>query len=164
MTDDAGAEAEDRPDLGQLLRQAIDIARYAPIGALLDGPSLLPELAERGKVHVRNAQFLGRLALKQAAETATPQVVDFLRMMGLLPQEPAPPAPDTARPAEPPAEPAAPAPEASTLAIPDYDSLSASQVVNRLPSLSPTELEAVRAYEAAHRGRKTILNKVAQLG
>ena len=49
------------------------------------------------------------------------------------------------------------------LAIPDYDGLSASHVVNRLAGLTATELEAVRSYEAAHRGRKTILSKVAQL-
>jgi hypothetical protein len=36
-------------------------------------------------------------------------------------------------------------------------------VVNRLAGLSAGELEAVRAYEAANRGRKTILNKIAQL-
>jgi hypothetical protein len=71
------------------------------------------------------------------------------------------PAPEPVR-----AEPATPglaAPLADTLAIPAYDSLSASQVVPRLSSLSPAELEAVREYEAAHRGRKTILNRVAQL-
>jgi hypothetical protein len=51
----------------------------------------------------------------------------------------------------------------SGLAIPDYDGLSASHVVNRLDGLSADELEAVRRYEAAHRGRKTILSKVAQL-
>jgi hypothetical protein len=56
-----------------------------------------------------------------------------------------------------------PAPLAEALAIPAYDSLSASQVVPRLSNLSPAELEAVREYEAAHRGRKTILNRVAQL-
>ena len=49
------------------------------------------------------------------------------------------------------------------LAIADYDSLAASQVIPRLAGLEPAELEAVRAYEAAHRGRKTILGKVAQL-
>ncbi|HEX8802994.1 MAG TPA: hypothetical protein VF743_02335 [Acidimicrobiales bacterium] len=54
-------------------------------------------------------------------------------------------------------------PSVDELAIPDYDSLSASQVVTRLPGLTLDELEAVRAYEVAHRGRKTILNKVAQL-
>jgi hypothetical protein len=52
---------------------------------------------------------------------------------------------------------------ADGLAIPDYDSLSASQVVSRLAGLGPAELDAVRAYEAAKRGRKTILNKIAQL-
>ena len=49
------------------------------------------------------------------------------------------------------------------LAIPDYDNLSASQVVPRLAGLSTEELEAVRRYEAMARGRKTILNKIAQL-
>ena len=45
----------------------------------------------------------------------------------------------------------------------DYDSLAASQVVPRLSGLTADELELVRAYEAAHRGRKTILSRVAQL-
>jgi hypothetical protein len=54
-------------------------------------------------------------------------------------------------------------PDAPELAIPDYDSLSASQVLPRLSNLDADELEAVRAHEAAHRGRKTILSKVAQL-
>jgi hypothetical protein len=160
MTD----KAREEPDLAQLLGKAFDIIRYAPIGALLDGPSLLPKLAEQGKVHVKNAETLGRIALQQLAATAAPQVADFLRMMGVLPPEehPAPaPAPRPRRP-EPEPDPT-PSPTSDELAIPDYDSLSASQVVNRLPSLSVDELEAVRSYEAAHRGRKTILNKVAQL-
>jgi hypothetical protein len=55
------------------------------------------------------------------------------------------------------------APSASALPITDYDSLSASQVVSRLRGLSTGELEAVRSYEAATRGRKTILNRVQQL-
>lgn len=55
------------------------------------------------------------------------------------------------------------APPASKLAIPDYESLSASQVVPRLAGLSERELAQVQAYESAHRGRKTILNKIAQI-
>jgi hypothetical protein len=35
--------------------------------------------------------------------------------------------------------------------------------VNRLAGLSAPELAAVQRYEAATRGRKTILSKVAQL-
>ncbi|MDA8285834.1 MAG: hypothetical protein M0Z42_21590 [Actinomycetota bacterium] len=49
------------------------------------------------------------------------------------------------------------------LAIPGYDSLSASQVVQRLAGLSPDELDAVARYEAAHRGRRTVLARVVQL-
>ncbi|HWE58005.1 MAG TPA: hypothetical protein VG435_21065 [Acidimicrobiales bacterium] len=55
------------------------------------------------------------------------------------------------------------APSAGELAIPGYDSLSASQVLQRLPGLSQDELAAVAAYEQAHRGRRTILNRIDQL-
>lgn len=57
----------------------------------------------------------------------------------------------------------APRPTADNLAIPGYDTLSASQVVQRLGGLSADELEAVRAYEDSGRKRKTILARVEQL-
>ena len=59
--------------------------------------------------------------------------------------------------------PPTPGPSADQLAIPGYDSLSASQVVQRLAGLSRDELEAVGAYESAHRARRTILTRVNQL-
>lgn len=55
------------------------------------------------------------------------------------------------------------APAVGELAIPGYDSLAASQVVPRLTTLSTPELDAIGAYEASHRGRRTILNRVTQL-
>jgi hypothetical protein len=119
------------------------------------------------------------------------QVSALLQTLGLLPEDHEPPAdpgdveefeadvlvfqtpaagppPDTPGPAAHAADPAPPAdpepvPEVATLAIPDYDNLSASQVVPRLGGLSDGELDAVRRYETAERGRKTILNKIAQL-
>jgi hypothetical protein len=48
------------------------------------------------------------------------------------------------------------------LPIPGYDALSASQVVERLTGLGRDELDAVHAYESAHRGRRTILGKIEQ--
>ena len=54
-------------------------------------------------------------------------------------------------------------PDVETLAIPDYDELSASQVVERLEGLDRPSLDAIRHYESAHRGRNTILGKIAQL-
>ena len=56
-----------------------------------------------------------------------------------------------------------PGPSVESLAIPGYDTLSASQVVQRLGGLSADELEAVRAYEESSRKRKTILARVEQL-
>lgn len=58
---------------------------------------------------------------------------------------------------------AAEVPSESDLPIQDYDGLAASQVVPRLATMTPDELEAVARYEAAHRSRRTILNRVAQL-
>jgi hypothetical protein len=49
------------------------------------------------------------------------------------------------------------------LAIPAYDTLSASQVVKLLAGLSEDELIEVRAHERSHRHRATILNRVEQL-
>jgi len=78
--------------------------------------------------------------------------------------EPAPVAPSAAEPEAPTVAVDLTVPDVDELAIPDYDELSASQVVERLEGLDAGELEAVRRYEAAHRGRNTILGKIAQLG
>jgi hypothetical protein len=72
------------------------------------------------------------------------------------------PAPAVTDPA-PARAPAAPGPPASDLPIPQYDGLSASQVVSRLSGLTPEELDAVAAYEAAGRARKTVLGALDRL-
>jgi hypothetical protein len=54
-------------------------------------------------------------------------------------------------------------PSSEALPIPDYDELSASQVVERLEGLDRESLDAIRRYESEHRGRNTILGKIAQL-
>lgn len=66
-------------------------------------------------------------------------------------------APARSRPARP-----RPRPPAS-LAIPEYDSLSASQVVARLEGLSPDELEEVRLHETTTRARRRVLARVDQI-
>jgi len=52
---------------------------------------------------------------------------------------------------------------AADLPIPEYDGLSASQVVSRLSGLTPDELRAVRSYEEGTRGRRTVLVAVDKL-
>jgi hypothetical protein len=70
---------------------------------------------------------------------------------------------EPAAPAPPDAAWKAPTPTVESLPIPDYDELSASQVVERLEGLDHESLEAIRRYETDHRGRNTILGKIAQL-
>ena len=54
-------------------------------------------------------------------------------------------------------------PGTDQLPIAGYESLAALHVVQRLAGLRPDELEAVRAFEQDHRGRRTILAKIDQL-
>jgi hypothetical protein len=66
------------------------------------------------------------------------------------------------------AAPAAVAPTAIVLPADDlpiegYDQLSARQIVDRLGALTGPELALVERYEQQHRGRQTILLRIAQL-
>jgi len=166
------------------LEQALDLFVYAPLGLLFNAEELIPQLVEKGKQQVAMARMFGKFAVDQGQEGAGKAIAKVQEqaseVVGQLggrrnAAAPAPPAAASApsAPATPPAArtaPAAPAapvstngPAVTSLAIPDYDSLSASQVVPRLEGLAATELDAVRAYELANRGRKTILNRIAQL-
>jgi hypothetical protein len=161
--------------------QVADLFVYAPIGWFFEAPKLLPKLAEQGRVHTRNARLFGQFAVKQGEAEVRRRLAGFeeqasglLRGLGLLPDDrtttngaeapaSAPTSARSPRAQQAAPQPTEPGPAADDLAITDYDSLSASHVVTRLPGLTLDELEAVREYEVAHRGRKTILNKIAQL-
>jgi hypothetical protein len=173
------AADDETPRLEHLVSQAADLFVYAPIGLFFEGPSIVAKLAEQGRARADNARLFGQFAvrhgraeLRRRVGGLEEQAVGVLRLLGVLPDDPepadAPPPRATAAalaaaPAPSGNGQADPGPSVEDLAITDYDSLSASQVVTRLEGLTPEELEAVRAYELAHRGRKTILNKVAQL-
>ncbi len=153
---------------------ALDLFVYGPLGAALELRSRVPQLAETGRAHVDTrivtARGIGRFAVAQARQRA-PGVLDGLRAEGhevlvrngLLPvpadRPPALPPPTTA-----PVVDLASVPAAAELPIAEYDSLSAVQVVPRLDGLTGDELDRVRRYESAHRGRRTILNRAAELG
>ncbi|CAN5533067.1 MAG: hypothetical protein ACR2JF_00265 [Iamia sp.] len=153
---------------------ALDLLVYAPLGLALEARTLMPDLIQRGRNQVTMARMVGRFAVQQGQVEATRrlgpmqgQVESVLADLGLVPRPETTPqaAPRPAPEAEPAAaaEPEIEAPAVEDLAVTDYDSLAASQVVPRLRALSATELEDVRRYEASGRGRKTILNRIAQL-
>ncbi|MEQ1788544.1 MAG: hypothetical protein ABL966_15940 [Acidimicrobiales bacterium] len=182
MTEDA-----EKTPVEQAVEQAVELFVYAPIGLLFEGASLLPQLVEKGKTQVTMARMIGKFAVGQGRTEAVKAagklqdqaagVLDFLgdSVTGIPAAPTVTAAPARVREAAAPVRRtattvarettngAARAVAAASLAIPDYDGLSASQVVNRLAGLSAAELTSVQLYEAANRGRKTILSKVAQL-
>jgi hypothetical protein len=157
---------------------ALDLLVFAPLGFLMEARELVPKLVERGRGQVNGqvamARVVGEYAVNTGKAEATKrfgavqeQATAALGDLGLWPSpdgtEPIPTTAHKTAAPKPDAVVDAGAPAAETLAIPDYDGLAASQVVPRLEGLADAELEAVRRYEASHRGRKTVLGKIAQL-
>ena len=150
--------------------QLLDLLVYAPLGLLLEARDLVPKLADKGRQRmggqVTVARMIGELAVRQGqrrAETVLRRLRD--QRPGDGSPEAASPPTNGHRATTPPPPPAAgePTPDAAGLAIPGYDTLSASQVLPRLEGLSPEELDAIRAYELATRRRKTVLTRIDQL-
>lgn len=171
----------------------LDLLVFAPLGLAVRVADELPELARLGRStaerQVTTARAVGELAVAYARQRLRSRVGTSEGRAGAAVGDPpqAPPARGTAA-AESPATGAdasaapvveagagSPSPEtgsdraaasrpvADRLAIPGYDALAASQVVARLASLEPAELDAVEAYERATRGRRTVLHRIAQL-
>jgi len=177
------------PDQPNPLEQLLDILVYAPLGLVLSARDLIPVLAERGRRQLgpqaTAARMVGELAVSQGqrgvehlVRRGRRQAEQLLSDLVPASREPGPeqrpgdangagaaPSPVArAGPGHRPAPaPPGPRPDPSELAIPGYDTLSASQVVQRLEGLTPGELEAVRAYEQTGRARKTVLTRIAQL-
>lgn len=162
------------------VQRAVDLLFHLPLGALAVAREEIPRLVAKGRQEAGGARFIGQMAVELGQREAGKRArlaAEWLSDRGLVPDPrrfaggspapspaapPAPPAPARSSPARPSPPPAGPAAGAA-LAIPGYDALSASQVVQRLDGLSADELESVRVYEAANRGRKTILSRAAQL-
>src|SRR5437899_11478714 len=125
--------------------------------------------AESGIGVARDVAGSGIGVAREMAGTALSQIL-AMRANGTEPEpprpepEPAPPTPEPPQPAVPPdADWTTDVPSSEALPIPDYDELSASQAVERLEGLDRESLDAIRRYETEHRGRNTILGKIAQL-
>jgi hypothetical protein len=154
------------------MEQAVDLFFFAPLGLLMNVEEIVPQLAERGRKQVVLARMMGQYTVRKGqarAERALTRLQNLAANQGrpdgdgAVPPAVAEESGPALRTASPAARPQHNGEVAATLAIPDYDSLSASQVVPRLESLSAAELDEVRAYESSNRGRKTILNKIDQL-
>jgi hypothetical protein len=156
------------PDQKRPLDRLLDLTLYAPLGFLLNLEEVIPQLVEKGHQQVNMARMFGQFAVKAGGDEArkrVEQVGELVNRPASPPASTPPAAPVSVADAAPAAVAPDPAlvPDAGSLGITDYDALSASQVVPRLAGLSDAELESVRLYESANRGRKTILSKIALL-
>ena len=167
------------------VEHAVEVVVYAPIGFVLEVRKMVPTFVERGRQKVQMAKMIGQFAVKQGQVEAEKRLVKVaaqadavLGEFGLRSHDdpaadalhdaehtdPGPRASEPARAVAPvPTAPAVPTVTADQLAIADYDSLAASQVIPRLAGLEPDELAAVGRYESNNRHRKTILGKIAQI-
>jgi hypothetical protein len=168
--DEAGHALNDR---------ILDALVYLPAGLVVAVADEIPKLAALGRDHlgvrVSSARAVGAFAVQAGKDELVRRSERLWRGSGGRPSSPSPAS--TSAPAGPgrPGSAPSPAPSAtagggnghvppvSALAIPGFDTLSASQVVQRLDGLNRVELVSVRAYEASTRGRRTILNRVDQL-
>jgi hypothetical protein len=135
----------------------LDVFVFAPIGFVLDARELVPKLAERGRNQVALLKVVGQFAVNKGRADA-----DRILKSKAAEQPASPPPAETPRTA-PATRMRATAAAAAALPINNYDTLSASQIVPRLAGLQPQELAQVAAYENAHRRRRTILGRIAQL-
>lgn len=132
--------------------------RSKSVGSQIDQVRALGEnVTGDGAPDVLKLLSTGITALREKAEEA-------LSALGVTANEsPTAPLPRVASTSEAPSAPSATASASGQLAIPGYDDLSASQVVEHLDGLSAHDLSAIREYEAARRARNTILGKIEQL-
>ncbi|MDA8262910.1 MAG: hypothetical protein M0Z47_08765 [Actinomycetota bacterium] len=90
---------------------------------------------------------------REEAQAPVPQTSD---------NRPAPPAPPAPQPVPEAAPPDIDLGEVEAV-IPNYATLSASQITAKMDMLSKRELKLVYGYELGHRGRKTILSRAEKL-
>ena len=139
-----------------LYEEVLDYVVYAPVGVVLSLVEDLPGLVERGRSKIAGplatANMVGRFAYRTLERRIGSALVHEV-----APDAPAPPVPS------PPRSPLTGNVAVRDLPIAGYDSLAASQIVARLEGLSTVELVDVQSYETSHRGRRTILSRVAQL-
>ncbi len=182
MSEPSGEQAQSETGLdtsrhaGGTAAKLADVFVFAPIGFLSEAGRLWPEVVTAGRDHFDSVLTIREEAVAHArdwltarADSGKSEAAAALRGLGLgatgsTDTDGRPPGPaEVHRFDSGPTATATPPVSGPELAIPDYDLLSASQVVPRLDALAAGELEEVKRHEEAHRRRRTILSKISQL-
>ena len=154
-------------DPSVVVRAAVDVLVFAPLGFGAKLVEDAPDAVGKARRELSNARFIGRLAvdqgIKQVRSRFEPSESSPDRPPGRgdVPDgiEPLVPAGQTGRSDDPVASDLV----AGDLALPDYDTLPAIDIVAKLDTLDDAARDAIERYESANRQRRTVLGKLAQL-
>jgi len=170
VTPTGGSAVGAQPEL-DLLALGADLLLFAPLGFALKARTLLPELVQSGRDEWKKrstvARFVGKLVVDGGKRSLDQRRTGATRAAAPAPDAAPTPTPPVVRSravASPPA--AAPGSTGSgpeSLPIEGYDTLAAPSIIELLEGLDAEGVAAVQQYESSHRGRRTVLARIAQL-
>ena len=135
----------DSPDPAVIARAMIETLVFAPIGLGAKFVDDAPGAVRRVRQELSNARFIGRLTVEQgsarlrelAENDASGGAMAALERVGKA--------------------------DTDLLPIDGYDEMPAIEIVGRLAALTTAQRAIIAEHEAAHRQRRTVLGKIAQL-
>lgn len=180
------AGVEDPVDPSAVVRAAAEVLVYAPLGLGVKLVEDAPTAVARVRQELSNARFIGRMTVNQGvaqvrsrmdADAQTTAVSRSGSSRAVAPSDPPSAVVRLADNSNAVAGssgagaddvtgdvgPLGAGPSADDLALPDYDTLPAIDIVAKLDTLTPGERSEIERYESAHRQRRTVLGKLAQL-
>ncbi len=154
-------------------------ALFGPLDLTIRAAQELPAAVDKARQQLVLARFVGKLAVAQGVVEIRRLLDDQGRPNGGPATRRTPAAADTSDAAGGGASGEAPSgdavagvaldpdaaeiPDAAELALPDYAQLPAAHIVAKLAGLRQSERDAIEAFEASHRHRRTVLGKLEQL-
>ncbi len=143
MTEEPGAEI----DPTVIVRAALETLVFAPIGLGAKFVDDAPAAVRRVRQELSNARFIGRLTVEQGAARLRQEAAEAHERSSQNSRGVKVDSPD----------------EQDGLPIEGYDEMPAIEIVAVLETLTPAQRDAIAAHESAHRRRRTVLGKIAQL-
>jgi len=159
--------SDDQLDPSVVVRAAVDVLVFAPLGLGVKLVEDAPDAVGKARRELSNARFIGRLAVDQGIKQVRSRFEPSAQI-----------ATQSTRSVEAPDDVEQPGPAGdiagsddlmitdlapSDLALPDYDTLPAIDIVAKLETLEAADRKAIERYESANRQRRTVLGKLAQL-
>ena len=133
-------------DPAVIVRAAIETLVFAPIGLGVKLVDDAPGAVRRVRQELSNARFIGRLTVEQGNARLRDRAAESDRSGAAVD-----------------ADGSAGEVERDGLPIVGYDELPAIEIVGMLDGLTSAQLGAIAEHESAHRQRRTVLGKIAQL-